>query len=157
MEEKKPERDYPPDFARYGYAPVFYAFLIVYIVACLGAVPEAIWTEPVFALLIALGGLVVLKLWTFWSHLRGLYSVRLRHVFLPQVGMKAAPGMYIVMLLMFAAAIASNVYVYGFAGEYNDAIFTLFCMAPFVTVGYLASVNRFLNHGGVLADRYMPF
>ena len=158
MEEKMPERDYPVNFVRYGHGFLFYVFLLVYVSMSIGAVPEMIRTDPAFALGFVIGGPVIMKLITIYNHkVQGLYSVKLRYVFLPQVGVKAGPELYFLTVVLLTAAIGGSVYAYGFAGGYNENLMLPTLFAPYPVIGYLVEVNYFLNHGGVLPDKYMPF
>ena len=157
MEEKKPERAYPANFVRYGHNPYVYMFLLVYMVMCLQGVPEMIRTDPALAPGIVIGGLVIMKLLTLYGRLRGLYSVKLRYVFFPQVGVKAAPATYFVSVVMLALALWASVYGHYIMPRFNDDLLLPILLAPYPVIGYMAMVNFFLNHGGTLPDRYMPF
>ena len=158
MEEKMPERDYPVNFVRYGHGFLFYVFLLVYVSMSIGAVPEMIRTDPAFALGFVIGGPVIMKLITIYNHkVQGLYSVKLRYVFLPQVGVKAAPATYCVSVVMLALALWASVYGHYMMPRFHDDLLLPILLAPYPVIGYMAMVNFFLNHGGTLPDRYMPF
>lgn len=151
---------YPANFQRFGRGFAAYDFIIVGWVLAVGILPEFItdWHRDNITLVWVFLGLVLgYLLFHRNDKARGLYAVRLRHVFLPQVGMRVLPKLYLFSMFMVALSIGMTVYYYGFRGGFDENLMLPIMCTPFILCGYMACVHYYLNHGGTLPRKYMPF
>jgi len=151
---------YPDNFQRFGRGFVTYDVIIVGWIVAITLLTELLtdWQSDDIIMLVVFPCLALIYfLFYHYDRMRGLYAVPLRYVFLPQVGMRVLPKLYLFSMFMVALSIGITVYYYGFRGGYNENLLLPSMCTPFILCGYMACVHYYLNHGGTLPRKYMPF